>query len=148
MAAPKKHTKVTLKKENRRTKMKKRILLENFYQNLGNISYLCQQIKISRKTYYEWLKKDAVFAEEIYLQEEALIDYGESQLFKLMNSDNPAAVIFFLKTKGKDRGYVERQEMDHQGRIHAITESKLTIIHTKEEDPKIIEEIEKELKEG
>ena len=35
----------------------------------------------------------------------------ESHLHKLIRDGNPAATIFFLKTKGKNRGYVERQEI-------------------------------------
>jgi len=39
---------------------------------------------------------------------EIALDYGESKLFELIADKNPAAVIFFLKTKGKKRGYIEQ----------------------------------------
>jgi hypothetical protein len=38
------------------------------------------------------------------------IDFAESQLHKQIKEGSTAATIFFLKTKGKQRGYVERIE--------------------------------------
>ena len=140
------HTKGTLKKEQRRTKLKKRLFLERFNTAAGNVSFICKQIKIGRKTYYEWLSNDPGFAEDILALKEELVDFGESQLFALMNDKNPAAVIFFLKTQGKDRGYVERQEMDHQGRIQATTNTTITVVHTREDNADIFKKVEKELK--
>ena len=40
------------------------------------------------------------------------IDFAESQLHKQIRDGNSTATIFFLKTKGKKRGYVERQEIE------------------------------------
>jgi hypothetical protein len=39
------------------------------------------------------------------------LDFAESKLHKLIDQGNPAATIFYLKTKGKNRGYIERQEI-------------------------------------
>ena len=38
------------------------------------------------------------------------LDLAESQLLKGIRDGDKTYVIFYLKTKGKDRGYVERQE--------------------------------------
>ncbi len=43
-----------------------------------------------------------------------VLDFAESNLKKLEKEGNPAATIFFLKTKGKKRGYIERQEIELQ----------------------------------
>jgi hypothetical protein len=43
------------------------------------------------------------------------IDFAESQLHKQIKEGNSTATIFFLKTNGKKRGYVERQEIDAVG---------------------------------
>jgi len=39
------------------------------------------------------------------------IDSAESQLIKAIGEGNLTAIIFYLKTKGKDRGYSERREV-------------------------------------
>lgn len=41
------------------------------------------------------------------------LDFAESELFKQIKEGNITGVIFFLKTKGKKRGYIERSEFDH-----------------------------------
>jgi hypothetical protein len=40
------------------------------------------------------------------------LDLAESKLHEEILGGNTAAIIFFLKTKGKKRGYVERQEVE------------------------------------
>lgn len=42
--------------------------------------------------------------------QEANIDIAETQLMTQLKAGNMTAVIFYLKTKGKRRGYVERYE--------------------------------------
>jgi len=44
-------------------------------------------------------------------KEAMLAAFAESELMKLIKEGNVAATIFFLKTQGKKRGYVERQEV-------------------------------------
>ena len=41
--------------------------------------------------------------------EEGLIDLCETKLMQQINEGNLTAIIFFLKTKGKQRGYIEGQ---------------------------------------
>jgi hypothetical protein len=40
------------------------------------------------------------------------LDFAESQLYKQIKDGSTTATIFYLKTKGKQRGYVERQQID------------------------------------
>jgi len=93
------------------TPQKKRMLVREFTRKAGNITALCQAVRISRKTYYRWLDSDDRFREQIQEQTEALLDFSESKLMQQINDGNTAALIFHLKTKGKRRGYVERQEL-------------------------------------
>ncbi len=45
------------------------------------------------------------------------MDFAESQLYKQIKEGSTAATIFYLKTKGKKRGYIERQEIEHNGSV-------------------------------
>jgi hypothetical protein len=94
----------------------------------GIISHAAEQANISRRTHYNWMKTDPAYKEEVDAINEATIDYVESKLMQLIDgptrevvtefgiqslkdAPNTAATIFYLKTKGKNRGYVERQEI-------------------------------------
>lgn len=103
------------KKERRSTRFLKRQFVENFFKKTGNISELCRETGVSRQTYYDWMEKDEKFKKNIEIQQEGILDFAESKLLNLIDEKNVAAVIFFLKTKGKGRGYVERIEQLLQG---------------------------------
>ena len=59
------------------------------------------------------------------------LDMAESQLHKQILGGNTSATIFYLKTKGKNRGYVERHE--HTG-IEGTKLFEVEIIESKDED--------------
>lgn len=80
-------------------------------RSLGVVSSAARATGTSRVTHWRWMKQDKEYAEAVRQVEESAIDFGESHLHKLIRDGNPAATIFFLKTKGKGRGYVERQEV-------------------------------------
>ncbi len=88
-----------------------------FFIKTGNVSELCKAIDISRSTYYEWMDKDKDFNTKIMAEQEGLIDFVESKLFNLIDDKNIIGTIFFLKTKGKKRGYVEKTELEHSGEL-------------------------------
>ena len=92
-------------------KLTKSALLEALKQSLGVVAQACQTVDISRQTYYKWLKQDEEFAREVSDISEHAIDFVESQLFKQIQKESTSATIFYLKTKGKHRGYVETQEV-------------------------------------
>jgi len=91
---------------------RKKDLLDALERSLGIVSTACEKAGISRQTHYNWLKDDAEYKEAVRAIEERTIDFAESHLHALIKDKNPAATIFFLKTKGKNRGYVERQEIE------------------------------------
>ena len=76
----------------------------------GIISAACQKVNIhSRNTVYKWMKNEE-FKAVVDEVNEGNIDYVESKLMKLISQDNPTAILFYLKTRGKKRGYVETIE--------------------------------------
>jgi len=92
--------------------IKKETLLKALESSLGVVTVACKQADIPRSTYYKWLNEDKEFAKEVKEIENIALDFGESQLHAQMKDGNTSATIFFLKTKGKKRGYVERSELD------------------------------------
>ena len=91
--------------------IKKETLLKSLEQSLGVVTVACKKANIPRSTYYKWLKEDSDFAEQVRDIENVALDFAESQLHKQISENSTSATIFYLKTKGKSRGYVERQEI-------------------------------------
>ena len=102
--------------------------LEIFKNKACNITYACDAIPIDRQTYYNWMEKDPKFKAKIMAHQESLLDFSESMLMKNIHSGKEASVFFHLKTKGKARGYIERQEIEHQGQLDQKME--IEIVHT------------------
>ena len=95
-----------------KTDTKKGLMLEALEKSLGIVSTACKMVDISRQTHYAWLKADEQYKSAVNSIQDGVLDFAESHLYKLVKEGNPAATIFFLKTKGKKRGYIERQEIE------------------------------------
>jgi hypothetical protein len=91
---------------------KKVAMIEALTKALGVVKMACESVGISRQTHYNWLKEDAAYKTACDNLPEVVLDFAEHHLHKLISQGNPAATIFLLKTKGKKRGYVERQEIE------------------------------------
>ncbi|MFZ9302869.1 MAG: hypothetical protein ACO239_05830 [Sediminibacterium sp.] len=90
---------------------KKEIFLEVLEKHLGIVSQATKKLNIDRSTPYKWMREDPDFAEKVHEIQNLVLDFTESKLYELIRDGNPTAIIFMLKTKGKDRGYVERKEI-------------------------------------
>jgi len=109
----------------------KKEILEALEEHKGIVSSACASIGLARSTYYDWLKSDEVFKAAVDEIQEVAIDFVESKLMQKINGvftsgkdgevyDNPpsdTAIIFYLKTKGKKRGYIEKSELDISGSL-------------------------------
>ncbi|MBT7350802.1 hypothetical protein HN803_08570 [candidate division WWE3 bacterium] len=93
-------------------KFSKKKTLEAYMKKGCNVSATCSAIGISRQTFYKARKDDSNFRQELKDVEESIIDNVESKLLSKINDGDTTCMIFFLKTKGKDRGYIERQEVE------------------------------------
>lgn len=96
--------------EKRKEKGKKE-LLQKLNENSGIVASACKAAGISRYTFYEWCKTDPDFAEKVEDIKELQKDFCEALILKKMREGDTTMIIFYAKTKMKDRGYVERQEV-------------------------------------
>jgi hypothetical protein len=94
------------------TDITKKAMIEALEKSLGIVTSACKSVDISRETHYRWLREDADYKAAVEALSDVALDFAESQLHKQIKDGNSTATIFFLKTKGKKRGYVERQELD------------------------------------
>lgn len=75
----------------------------------GNIKSACEITGVDRKTFNTWMQEDPKFVESVEVVAEEILDNAEQVLQDAINSGNLTATIFFLKCKGKKRGYIERE---------------------------------------
>ena len=87
-------------------------LIKALKKSLGNISQACDMVGLSRMTYNNYKNNDSKFAEKVEEINERAIDFVESKLFKNIENQKETSIIFFLKTRAKHRGYVEKTETD------------------------------------
>ncbi len=92
--------------ENRIEQNKERALAA-LEQSLGVVTSACKQAGISRSQFYKYYNDDPEFKEAADGIQAVTLDFVESQLFKQIREGNTAATIFYLKTRGKERGYIE-----------------------------------------
>jgi len=93
----------------------KKAMISALEKSLGVVTSACKSVGISRETHYKWLREDESYNAAVEDLENVALDFAESQLHKQISGGNPTSTIFYLKTKGKRRGYVERQEIQHDG---------------------------------
>lgn len=117
-----------------KTDIKKREILEALEKSLGIVTTACKQVGINRDTYYEWLKKDKEFKKKVKDLENVALDFAESQLHKQIAKGNPLSTMFYLKCKGKKRGYIEQQELKVSGNMKFTADfGESNTIHTTSE---------------
>lgn len=108
----KKKTEEEVEKQPKFTK-KQRLFIEAFVGSCAcNISATCKKIGISRRCYYKWIDGNPEFKTAVTDGQEALIDLAETKLQQNIMEGKEQSIFFFLKTKGKSRGYVETIEQN------------------------------------
>lgn len=106
-------------------------ILHALEEKNGIVSIACKSIGLARSTFYKWMNDDTQFKADVEEIQEVTLDYVESKLMEKISGvsvkkgetdegeaivyDVPpsdTAIIFYLKTRGKKRGYVEKTETD------------------------------------
>ncbi len=110
----------------------KTAILESLEAHFGIVTDSCRKIGLARSTFYEWLKTDPEFKAKVDEIQEVAIDFVEGRLFERIKGvkiqkgtddegnsitytlpPDTQAILGYLKTKGKKRGYIERNEQEH-----------------------------------
>lgn len=81
--------------------------LQALRQSNGLIRTASKMLGINETTPYVWMQSDPEFAAAVEEIRETAIDHVESKLLDRIDNDDTSAIIFFLKTRAKHRGYTE-----------------------------------------
>ena len=104
-------------KQQNSTALKKKAMIEALEKTLGVVTTAAKMVGIERTTHYKWMENDAEYKANVDDVQNVVLDFAESALHKMVENHNPAATLFLLKTKGKKRGYIERQEIEHSSNV-------------------------------
>lgn len=77
----------------------------------GILAVSARKLGCSRQTVHNYVNKFATVRDAYHDARETNIDYAEGKLMKAIDKGSVPALMFFLRTIGRHRGYVERQEL-------------------------------------
>ena len=100
-----------------RNRTRKKAMIEALTKSLGIVTTACNISKVSKSTHYDWLANDENYREQVEAIKDIALDFAESQLHKRMQNGSDTAIIFYLKTQGKKRGYIEKQQIEISGEL-------------------------------
>lgn len=110
------------------TAARKRMMIEALEKSLGIVTSACLVVGITRRMHYYWMQNDEKYRQAVEGIEDIALDFAESQLHKQIKDQDTAATIFYLKTKGKKRGYVEHSTIDLTSKGERINNSREEIL--------------------
>jgi predicted transcriptional regulator len=95
----------------KRKELTPQIIIDALQKANGLQAGAARQLGVTRQTISNHIKNDPIISEAYEAVNETTIDFVESKLMENIRNGNVVAQIFYLKTKAKHRGYVERQEL-------------------------------------
>jgi hypothetical protein len=88
----------------------KRLLIEAMIKSMGVVTQACKMANLDRGTFYNYYNSDPEFKKACDECQDIALDFVESRLMKQIESGDTTGIIFYLKTKGKHRGYMQTSE--------------------------------------
>ena len=82
--------------------LKKSQLIDLWGKTRGHISDMCRAVGVTRKTFYEWLKKDQDFNQAIQAAEWDLHDDVRDALIQKIQDGSSTDIQFYLKKRHPD----------------------------------------------
>lgn len=92
-----------------KTAQNKEALLAALEKTLGIVAPACVAANLSRETYYNYYDTDPEFKAKVDALSNLQLDFVESKLLESIQNGSDNLIQFYLKTKGKKRGYGEQQ---------------------------------------
>jgi len=92
-------------------KKRKERMLDCVTRHWPSITNACAEAKLSRETYYQYLRTDKNFARAVRDLDEGLIDKAESVIGKHLEKEDAKVAMWFLEHRAKSRGYGDKLEV-------------------------------------
>lgn len=118
----------------------KKEMKEALLNNNGFIINAAQDLGISRQTLAKYIEADDDLQETLKEAKESIKDIAEGQLLKNIKEGKETSLLFFMKTKMKDRGYSQ-----DPSELAAMTFNQLNITVQTEETRLLLDNIIKKI---
>lgn len=126
--------KIKLTMSRHKPEINKKKLIEALNRTLGLVSPACEEVGVSRETFYRYLREDEEFRRQVQEIDEIVIDFAENQLFKKIKEGSERSILFFMKYKGRKRGYTDSLDITTNG--ENLNNIKIEIIRNKPDEEK------------
>jgi hypothetical protein len=90
-------------------------LIKALIKHLGIVTKACEEVGISRNQFYIYCKTDAAFKEQVDDINEITLDFVEDKLFQNIKEGDRSSIMFYIKYKGRKRGYVDSSDVNISG---------------------------------
>ena len=106
-------------------------LIQALTASAGKVTSAARRLGCDRQVLYRYMEKFPQIVEAVTEARELQIDATELKLFAAIKRHEPWAILFYLKTQGRSRGYGERQDVtltatvDQTVRIKSMTREEL-----------------------
>lgn len=84
-------------------------------ESSGLLTLAAKKAGLGYSTVWRYTQEFPAVKQAVIEAKERMLDFAEGKLYEKIKSGDNAAIIFYLKTQGKARGYVERQEVTGEG---------------------------------
>lgn len=101
----------------RNTEQNKKNLIEAMKKHHGIVSKACATVGLSLQTFYVYYRSDEDFKAQIDSIDELNLDTVEDKLFENIMDRDRQSIFFYLKYKGRKRGYIDSSDININGTL-------------------------------
>lgn len=93
----------------------KELLLLALEKSLGIVTPACKDVGISRDRFYTYYNEDEDFRRKVDDLQNIQLDFVENQLFRKIKDGSERSIIFYMKHRGRGRGYTDSIDLTTGG---------------------------------
>lgn len=110
----------------------KELLIQSLEKNLGIVTPACKEVGISRDRFYTYYNEDPKFKMKVDDIQNIQLDFVENQLFKKIQEGSEKSILFYMRFRGKKRGYSDNLDITTGG--ENLNDIKIIFVNGNESD--------------
>ena len=90
-------------------------IIDAVRESNGLLTLVAKKAGLGYTTIWRYTQDYPSVKQAVIEAKERMLDFAEGKLYEKIKEGDNVAIIFYLKTQGKGRGYIERQEVTGEG---------------------------------